>query len=326
MDDNALFERLRPLRDALRATIATVIVGQDEPVDRLIEALFTGGHALFVGVPGLAKTLLVQTVAEAAGLQAGRVQFTPDLLPGDVTGSDVLEEDPDSGRRTSRFIPGPIFAQLLLADEVNRTPPRTQAALLQAMAERTVTSGGKTYALPEPFVVLATQNPIEQEGTWALPEAQLDRFLVSVSMTYPTAEQEIAIVHRTMVGEAPRVAQVSSAAEIVELAALIRRIPLNPDVVRDAVALARASRPGSGHPAAARLAWGAGPRASQALAAVARTRAALDGREVADRADLLAVAPSVLRHRVVLSFEAMAAGHTADEVVAHLVETVGKRG
>jgi MoxR-like ATPase len=322
-DDLALFGELAPTRERLLASIGRVVVGQRDVVELLLCALFSDGHCLFVGVPGLAKTLLVHAVADAVGLNFGRVQFTPDLMPSDITGVDVLEEDPESGRRTFRFVPGPVFTNLLLADEINRTPPKTQAALLQAMQERHVTAGGRTWRLEPPFLVFATQNPIEQEGTYPLPEAQQDRFMFSVPVGYPSVEEEEEIVYRTTVGEMPTAERVLDAEKVLTFQRLLRRLPSNPDVVKAAVRLASATRPGSTAKAAQWLQWGAGPRASQFLAIGARTWAALRGREVATTADVRAVAGAVLRHRVVLNFEAEEQGLDADGVVRNLLDEVG---
>jgi MoxR-like ATPase len=307
----------------LLSAIGEVVVGQRQVVDLMLTALLSDGHCLFIGVPGLAKTLLVQTVAEAVGLSFGRIQFTPDLMPSDITGTDVLEEDRATGRRELRFVKGPVFTNLLLADEINRTPPKTQAALLQAMQERAITAAGRTYRLEPPFLVFATQNPIEQEGTYPLPEAQQDRFMFSVPMGYPTVAEEEEIVRRSTVGEMPRASRVLEGAELVRLQQLLRRLPANGDVVRYAVHLAAATRPGSGVKATRWIRWGAGPRASQYLAIGARTWAALRGHEVPSREDVRAVANSVLRHRILLNFEAEAAGVTVDRVVESILEEVG---
>ena len=323
MDDIALFESLAEKRDNLLDAIGQVVVGQRDVVELMLTALFSDGHCLFVGVPGLAKTLLVQTVAEAVGAQFGRVQFTPDLMPSDITGTEVLEEDRATGQRSFRFVKGPVFTNLLLADEINRTPPKTQAALLQAMQERAVTASGRTWPLEPPFLVFATQNPIEQEGTYPLPEAQQDRFMLSVPVGYPTPEEEVEIVRRTTVGSMPRVEPVLSAEELRAYQQLLRRLPANADVLEYAVKLATATRPGSGLEATRWIRWGAGPRASQYLATGARTWAALRGNEVPSRADVQAVATAVLRHRVLLNFEAEAAGMTPDRVVEMVLEEVG---
>jgi MoxR-like ATPase len=323
MDDVARFERLAPTRDALLDAIGEVVVGQRDVVDRMLCALFSDGHCLFVGVPGLAKTLLVHTVAEAVGVRFGRIQFTPDLIPSDITGTDVLEEDRTTGRRERRFVEGPVFTNLLLADEINRTPPKTQAALLQAMQERSVTASGRTFPLAPPFIVFATQNPIEQEGTYPLPEAQQDRFMFSVSVGYPSRAEEEEIIRRTTVGELRHARQVLSAADLLEAQGLLRRLPANPDVVSYCVRVASATRPGSGLDATRWIRWGAGPRASQFLAIGARTWAALRGRETPTRADVNAVAPAVLRHRVLLNFEAEAEGIDVEGVVSQILEEVG---
>lgn len=313
-------ERVNALGEARRAIeseLAKRIVGQSEVVHLLLIALFARGHGLFVGVPGLAKTLLIQSLAEVLSLNYGRIQFTPDLMPADITGTDVLEEDPETGRRVFRFAAGPIFTNILLADEINRTPPKTQAALLQAMAEGRVTAGGRTHALDAPYMVFATQNPIEQEGTYPLPEAQLDRFLVQVDVGYPSEAEELEIVRRTTSPMTTVPTPVLDREEILELQALIPRIPVADHVVGHAVGLARASRPGEGAPAIVRdyLGFGAGPRASQALILGAKARAALDGRFAAEIEDVRALAAPVLRHRLVPSFRAEAEGVKMDDVV-----------
>jgi MoxR-like ATPase len=321
MDDVALFESLPSVRESLLEAIGEVVVGQREVVELMLTAMFADGHCLFVGVPGLAKTLLVHTVATTVGVDFGRVQFTPDLMPSDITGVEIMEEDPETGRRQFRFVRGPVFTNLLLADEINRTPPKTQAALLQAMQERSVTAAGHTYKLEPPFLVFATQNPIEQEGTYPLPEAQQDRFMFSVPVGYPTPEEEEEIVRRTTVGELPAPRQVIDATRLREYQQLLRRLPANPDVVRYAVRLAGATRPSSKN-AHRYIRWGAGPRASQYLAIGARTWAAMRGNEVPTIADVQAVATAVLRHRIVLNFEAEAAGVTPDQVVRELMEAL----
>ncbi|MCB9665209.1 MAG: MoxR family ATPase [Alphaproteobacteria bacterium] len=323
MDDVELLESLAPTRERLLEAIGHVVVGQREVVELMLTALFSDGHCLFVGVPGLAKTLLVHTVAEAVGVGFGRVQFTPDLMPSDITGVEVMEEDPATGKRAFRFLPGPVFANLLLADEINRTPPKTQAALLQAMQERRVTAGGHTHDLPAPFLVFATQNPIEQEGTYPLPEAQQDRFMFSIPVGYPSQAEEEEIVRRTTVGALPPAPRVLEGNDLIRIQQLLRRLPTNDDVVRYAVRIATATRPGSTAKAARWIRWGAGPRASQYLAVGARTWAALHGHDVPTPEDVRAIAAAVLRHRVVLDFEAEAAGVTVDQVVAELLDEVG---
>jgi MoxR-like ATPase len=322
-NDVALFEALAPTRQALLDSIGKVVVGQQHVVDLMLTALFANGHCLFVGVPGLAKTLLVNTVAKAVGVQHGRIQFTPDLMPADITGSEILEEDKVSGARKLRFVKGPIFSNLLLADEINRTPPKTQAALLQAMQEREVTAAGRTYPLDKPFLVFATQNPIEQEGTYPLPEAQQDRFMFSINVGYPTMPEEEEIVRRTTVGTMPKATQVLDRDRLLALQGVLGRLPANPDVVKYAVTLATMTRPEHKSGAAKWIRWGAGPRASQYLAIGARSWAALRGHEVATIDDVKAIASAVLSHRIVLNFEAEAAGLTPHTVVAQLIEELG---
>ncbi|MFM2163197.1 MAG: hypothetical protein RLZZ383_2709 [Pseudomonadota bacterium] len=316
MNDEAKLAALGNVGADLRRAIATGIVGQQAVVDALLTAVFADGHVLFVGVPGLAKTLLVSTLARAVGAAFGRIQFTPDLMPSDITGVDVLEEDPETRRRTFRFVQGPVFNQLVLADEINRTPPKTQAALLQAMQERRVTAGGTTHQLPSPFLVFATQNPIEQEGTYPLPEAQQDRFLLSVPVGYPTAAEEAEIVRRTTTGVEPEIPVVLTAAQLAEFQSFLRGLPVPDALVERAVSLVRATRDAT---AAGGLRWGAGPRASQGLIVAARARAGLAGRAFPTLDDLRAVALSVLRHRVVLDFEAEATGKTVDEVLGAII-------
>ena len=323
MDDVALFDRLGPTRQKLSDAIGRVVVGQQRVVDLMLTAVLSDGHCLFVGVPGLAKTLLVRTFAQAVGADFSRIQFTPDLMPSDITGTEVLEEDKATGRRQLRFVRGPVFTNLLLADEINRTPPKTQAALLEAMQERAVTVAGRTLPLERPFLCFATQNPIEQEGTYPLPEAQQDRFMFSIPVGYPSIEEEEEIVRRTTVGEQPTVEPVLEAQELTAFQDLLRRLPANPDVVRYAVRLAAATRPGSGLDATRWIRWGAGPRASQFLAIGARTWAAMAGNEVPTEDDVRAVAEAVLSHRVVLNFEAEAAGMTASRIVRQVIEEVG---
>ena len=323
-DDSALFDRLAHVRTDVLAQIGRRIIGQHDVVERMLIALFSRGHCLFVGVPGLAKTLLVSSTARAMGLDAGRIQFTPDLMPADVTGSEVLDEDPATGRRQLRFVPGPIFTNLLLADEINRTPPRTQAALLQAMQEGHVTIGRQTWPLTPPFQVFATQNPIEQEGTYPLPEAQLDRFMLSIDVGYPSEAEEVEIVERTIGELGPEPEAVLDRETLLALQGLVRRLPTSDAVTRYAVRLARATRPGPDAPDVVRqfVQWGAGPRASQFLALGARVRAALDGRLNPDVDDVRRVAPSVLGHRVIPNFSAEAEGLRSGELVRRLVEVV----
>ncbi|MEI2719461.1 MAG: MoxR family ATPase [Gemmatimonadales bacterium] len=321
-DDLTQLRRLADGVTALRTQVAERVVGQTEAVDGVLTAILGGGHALLVGVPGLAKTLLVSTVAEALNLSFNRVQFTPDLMPGDITGTELVEEDPATGKRHFRFVPGPIFAQVVLADEINRTPPKTQAALLQAMQERTVTVAGQTYPLPAPFFVLATQNPIEQEGTYPLPEAQLDRFMLELRLGYPSRSEEEAIVAQTTGSRMPTVKPVFDGAELSAMQSLVRRIPVSQSLISAAVLLARMTRPNEAEaPPLVReyVEWGAGPRASQYLVLGAKARAAMDGRPQADLDDVKSVALAVLRHRVMTSFAAEAADRTSEDVVAELV-------
>ena len=312
-------------RRALVAEIGKRIVGQERVIDHLLVALFARGHCLFVGVPGLAKTLLIQTLADALALSFGRIQFTPDLMPADITGTDVLEEDRATGRRVFRFVRGPIFAHVVLADEVNRTPPKTQAALLQSMQEYRVSAGGQTYALPLPFLVFATQNPIEQEGTYPLPEAQLDRFMFQIDVGYPSAAEEVQIVNQMTTAYRPTLRKVLSPERILELQDLVLRVPAAPHVVSHAVALCRASRPGEGSsPEFIKkyVSWGAGPRASQYLVLAAKARAILNGRYAASIEDVRALAAPVLVHRVLLNFHAEADGLTSHLLCERLIEAV----
>ncbi len=317
-------QQLNQARERILTELRKAIVGQDEVVDHLLTALFAGGHVLLVGVPGLAKTLLVSSVARVLDLEFNRIQFTPDLMPSDITGTDILEEDSASGRRAMRFIRGPIFANVVLADEINRTPPKTQAALLQAMQEKEVTAGGQTMALPKPFFVLATQNPIELEGTYPLPEAQLDRFMYNVQVDYPGAADEEKIVSSTTSAYVPQLERVLGAADILALQQLVRRVPVTEHVVRYAVRLVRATRGREESPEFVKqwVSWGAGPRASQYLVLGAKTRAVLRGRFAPGIEDVQAVAASVLRHRIVTNFTAEAEGVKPDRIIADLLQTV----
>lgn len=310
-------ERLEQLASAarqIRGAVARTVVGQEATIDAMLITLFARGHALLVGVPGLAKTLLVSSLAQALDLSFGRVQFTPDLLPADITGTDLLQEEVDEAGRTQRrmrFLPGPIFANLVLADEINRTPPKTQAALLQAMQERRVTVGSITHALPDPFQVFATRNPIEQEGTYQLPEAQLDRFLLEIHVKYPTEQEEREIARRTTSGASERVKPVLSIQQVRVLGELIPRIPITDEAIHLAVRLARLSRPGEqGAPKEVNefLRFGAGPRGSQALVLAAKARAALRGEAAADLDDVREMLIPALRHRIVLGYRAEAEG------------------
>ena len=321
--DVELLDKLAAARTQLNAQIARRIIGQREVVDNLVATILAGGHALLVGVPGLAKTLLVQTVAQALDLKFSRVQFTPDLMPSDITGTELLEEDHTTGRRFFKFVQGPVFGNVVLADEINRAPPKTQAALLQAMQEHAVTAAGTTHHLPEPFIVLATQNPIEQEGTYPLPEAQLDRFMVQLSVGYPSREEEERIVAETTTDDLVDVSPVLTAAQLSELLHLVRRLPAAPSVVSYAVKLARSTRPDSPEaPANIKkyVSWGAGPRASQYLILGAKARAAMDGRAMPDLEDVQAMALPVLGHRVVVNFQAEAEGVSAGSLIGPLTK------
>jgi MoxR-like ATPase len=309
----------------LRATVSTRIVGQQRVLDELLLALLAGGHALLVGVPGLAKTLLIKSIAEAVRLDFRRIQFTPDLVPSDITGTELLEEDGATGQRRFRFARGPIFANIILADEINRTPPRTQAALLEAMQEHRVTAAGETMRLPEPFFVLATQNPIEQEGTYPLPEAQLDRFLFDVRIGYPAEDDEVAVLRATTGAPPAPLSPVLGAAELIALQQLVRELPVADVMLRYAAALVRATRPDD--PRAPELVrqyarWGAGPRAGQALILGAKAHALLDGRNAVAPDDIRRVALPVLRHRVLPNFAADAEGVTAERLVDAVVQSV----
>jgi MoxR-like ATPase len=320
--DVELLATLAHAKERLLAQVRRRVVGQDEVLHGILTAVVSGGHALLMGVPGLGKTLMVSTIAHALDLAFSRIQFTPDLMPSDITGTEILEEDVASGRRSFRFVKGPIFANIILADEVNRTPPKTQAALLQAMQEHEVTAAGTTYDLPAPFFVLATQNPIEQEGTYPLPEAQLDRFMLEIAVRYPDRDEEERIVETTTGDVTEPIEPVLEARDLLEIQHLVRRIPAPKPVVRAAVNLARHTRPDADAPAFIReyVSWGAGPRASQYLVLGAKAQAALDGRPMADLDDVRAVAPSVLRHRVVVNFAAEAAGRSADDVCRQLLD------
>ncbi|GAB4325465.1 MAG: MoxR family ATPase [Bacteroidales bacterium] len=306
--------------ETLRSEIGRVIVGQDQVVESVLIAVFSKGHALLIGVPGLAKTLLVNTVSRVLGLKYSRIQFTPDLMPSDIIGTEILDES-----RHFRFIQGPVFAQVILADEINRTPPKTQSALLEAMQEKAVTVAGKRYRLDEPFFVLATQNPIEQEGTYPLPEAQLDRFMFDIQLGYPSFNEEIEIVKTTTREKIEEPSEVLSAEEIVWFQNLIRRIPVTDTVLEYAVTLASKTRPGSSgnHPWAAEyLSWGAGPRASQYLIIGAKCHAALHGKYTPDIEDVRAVAHNVLRHRIVRNYKAEANNISNDKIISKLIEDI----
>ena len=309
----------------MREEIGKVIIGQQDVVDQILISMFSRGHCLLVGVPGLAKTLLVSTVARILQLSFRRIQFTPDLMPSDITGTDVLQDDPETGRRTFQFMQGPLFTNVLLADEINRTPPKTQAALLEAMQERHVTVGSNTYRLPEPFFVLATQNPIEQEGTYPLPEAQLDRFMFNTVVGYPTAADELRILKSTTGIDEPELTPALNAKQILALQEVVRRVPVAEHVFVYARDLVRATRPnedGARKFVREYLSWGAGPRAGQFLIVGAKARAILEGRFHVTTEDIKAVAAPALRHRIVTTFHADSEGVTPDDVVEMLLEKV----
>lgn len=323
-DFDEFLEKFRKRRELMTEELHKVIVGQDAVIEQILSAIFTGGHCLLVGVPGLAKTLVVSTIAKILDVEFKRIQFTPDLMPSDITGTNVLEET-DSGRREFRFVRGPVFTNILLADEINRTPPKTQAALLQAMQEREVTAGQTTYALPDPFFVIATQNPIEQEGTYPLPEAQLDRFMFNIKVDYPTLDEEELILQTTTSGTKADVRKVLNAKGIQVLQEEIRRVEVTPLVISYAARLVRATRPADGSaPKFVRelVDWGAGPRAGQYLIQGARSIAAMDGRPAVSFDDIRRVAIPVLRHRIAANFQAQAEGYDTDTIVRRLIEEV----
>ena len=316
MNDIETLDNLVAKYQALKQEIGKVIVGQDAAVDSLLLSIFTGGHCLLVGVPGLAKTLMVNTLSQALGLEFSRIQFTPDLMPSDIVGSEILDQN-----RQFQFLKGPVFANIVLADEINRTPPKTQAALLEAMQEKRVTVAGKTYPLSAPFFVLATQNPIEQEGTYPLPEAQLDRFMLNIKLDYPSFQEEVDIVKSTTIDRDAQVAKVLSAEEILHFQKVIRKMPVPDNVCEYAVRLVSSTRVNDDNPYAKKyLSWGAGPRASQYLVMGAKTHAAFHGKYSPDIEDVKAVAVEVLRHRIVRNYYAEAEGYTTDSIILHLLE------
>lgn len=307
---------------AARAAVGTVIFGQDRVVESAIVTILSGGHALLVGVPGLAKTKLVDTMGTVLGLDAKRIQFTPDLMPSDILGSEVLEESP-GGKRSFRFIPGPVFGQLLMADEINRASPRTQSALLQAMQEQHVTVGGVRHDLPKPFHVLATQNPLEQEGTYPLPEAQLDRFLMEIDVDYPDLEAERRILFDTTGTEEGRAKPAMTSDDLMSAQRLVRRLPVGESVLEAILQLVRSARPGAEGPEGKLIAWGPSPRASQALMLAVRARALLEGRYAPSVDDVLALAEPILKHRMALTFAARADGETIPGVIGRLKSRIG---
>lgn len=321
-EDMAAMEELARGRDAIVGQIRKRIFGQEELIEHLLVALFARGHCLLMGVPGLAKTSLISTVAEVLKLDFNRIQFTPDLMPADITGTDILEDD-GSGRRSFKFLKGPVFSNLLLADEINRTPPKTQAALLQAMQEYRVSAGGRTYELERPFLVFATQNPIEQEGTYPLPEAQLDRFMFHLKVDYPSAAEEMMIVENTTSGHTSTIEAVMDAATILKLQDIVTRVPVSQDVLKAAVTLVRKTRPEdetSPDFVKAYVSFGAGPRASQYLVLAGKARALLDGRLTVSVEDIHALAHPILRHRILTNFQAEAQKIDSDEIIDRLLK------
>ncbi|MCH7964642.1 MAG: MoxR family ATPase [Bacteroidetes bacterium] len=323
--DVELVEKLNDKIKQVKSEIEKKIVGQEEIIEQLLISLFARGHCLLVGVPGLAKTLLIKTVAEVMDLKFSRIQFTPDLMPSDITGTEIIEEDQLTKKRDFKFISGPIFANIILADEINRTPPKTQAALLEAMQEHRVTAAGTTYKLPEPFFVLATQNPIEQEGTYPLPEAQLDRFMFNLWLDYPSFDEEIKIVKTTTSQYSAQIDKVLVTEEIIELQNLVRRVPVSENVIEFAVKTVNMTRPTNGNsPQFVKdwITWGAGPRASQYLTLAAKTRAIMEGRFTPNIDDVKIALLPVLRHRIITNFSAEAEGITSVEVIKKISEEV----
>lgn len=325
LDDAHGLLRLSAACSAIKQEMSRVIVGQEAVIEQLLVALLAGGHCLLIGVPGLAKTLMISSLAKSLDLAFSRIQFTPDLMPADITGTEVIQENREHGNREFRFIRGPIFANIILADEINRTPPKTQAALLEAMQERQVTVGGERHELPTPFFVLATQNPIEQEGTYPLPEAQLDRFMFNVMVDYPSQDDELAIVLRTTSDTHAELAGQLTGTELLQLTHLVRRIVITPQLALVATQIARLTRPAE--PQASQLVrscvrWGAGPRASQYIVLGAKARAALSGSPAVRREDIVAVAPAVLRHRLRLNFQAEAQGVAPADIIKEVLEGV----
>ena len=324
-DPAAVLDRLAPRVRLLQQEMAKVIIGQEETIHAALYALFSRGHCLLVGVPGLAKTLLVMTMAKVLKLSFSRVQFTPDLMPSDITGTQIIEEDPATGKRNFRFVPGPIFANMLLADEINRTPPKTQAALLEAMQEHHVTAAGVGYPLSEPFFVFATQNPIEMEGTYPLPEAQLDRFMFNIWIDYLPEDDEVAVVSQTTTRDPEPIQPVFTGEDLLRFHGVVRQVPIAQDVVRYAVRIAKASRPGPNNPldfVNQWVTWGAGLRASQYMVLGAKARALLSGRAYVSYEDIRALAHPVLRHRVLVNYRAEAEGVAIEDLIDRLVRSV----
>ncbi len=323
--DAGVVARLGLARRTLLDEIGKVIIGQQEVLEQVLIALFCRGHTLVVGVPGLAKTLIVRTLARCLSLDFKRIQFTPDLMPGDITGTEVLDIDPETRQRRFRFVPGPIFTNILLADEINRTPPKTQAALLESMQEHSVTVSGRTHRIPEPFFVLATQNPIEQEGTYPLPEAQLDRFMLNILIGYPSRQEEVRIFRETTLGDMPEAGVVMDGRQIAQVQAIVRRMPVSDHVLEYVASLVRSTRPECDEAppyVKQHVEWGAGPRAGQYLVLGAKARALVAGRLNVSCADVRAVARPVLRHRIFTNFNADSEGITVEEVIGYLLDTV----
>ena len=325
INDTELLEQLVDAKNNFFLEIGKIVIGQKGILDQMLIALLTKGHTLLVGVPGLAKTLLIKSMAEICDLNFKRIQFTPDLMPSDITGTELIDIDPETEQRNFRFYKGPIFGNIILADEINRTPPKTQAALLEAMQEHRVTAGGHSYKLDEPFFVLATQNPIEQEGTYPLPEAQLDRFMFHLNINYPSIEEEVSIVNRTTISNKYDVKKVFSKNSITSFQDLTLRVPIAENVVTYAVKLASSTRPNeetSDSYVKQWVEWGAGPRASQYLALGAKAKALLDGRPTPSIEDIQSIAPDILRHRVLPNFNAEAEGIKVDDIVNHLIKNI----
>ncbi len=323
MSDIKLVKQLTKTRDQFNTEISKRVLGQQEIIDHILIALLCKGHTLLVGVPGLAKTLLIKSISELLDLNFSRIQFTPDLMPSDITGTEIIEEDQKSGKREFRFFKGPIFGNIILADEINRTPPKTQAALLEAMQEHMVTTAGQTYVLEEPFFVLATQNPIEQEGTYPLPEAQLDRFMFNIKIDYPSHEDEVSIVKSTTSEAEKKLNTIISRNDLILYQELVRRVPIADNVVDFAVELVSKTRPKSDKASSAIkdwIDWGAGPRASQYLVLGAKAKAILEGRPAPEIDDIKAMAKPVLRHRLITSFNAEAEGLSTDDILIKLLE------
>ncbi len=328
-DDAALVNEIREAYSAIKKELSKVVVGQEDVIEQLLISIFARGHALLVGVPGLAKTLLIRTLSDTMSLSFSRIQFTPDLMPSDITGTEILQEDKATGERSFRFLPGPIFANIILADEINRTPPKTQAALLEAMQEHQVTAGGKRHPLKPPFFVLATQNPIEQEGTYPLPEAQQDRFMFNIKVDYPTEDEELQVMKMTTATYQGSVQRVLDGEKILKLQGVVRKIPIAEHVIRYAMQFARLTRlnsPDAPEFVKKYVSWGAGPRASQFLILGAKARAVLHGRNYVSGEDIRAVAHPVLRHRVLPNFTAEAEGFTSDVLVDKLIDLIPRAG